>query len=128
MSAQPILLGPSLATIPFSGGGPLRKSALPNDLASRSINYGGVGYVAGTVKELPKGAPEGGEVPVWRKVRLHDQRTGQPVAETWSDPKTGVYRFECIDMERVYTALSYDHTGKFVAVAADSLRPERMEP
>lgn len=129
MSAQPILLGSLLASIPLKGGGgPLQKQALPSQLLTRDMHYGGIGLVAGTVKERPKGMPEGAEVPVWRKVRLHDQRTGQPVSETWSDPKTGVYRFECIDMERVYTVLSYDHTDKFVAVAADSLRPERMEP
>ena len=128
MSAQPILLGPSLASIQLAGGGLLQKQALSSQMIARDVYRGGVGYVAGTVKELPKGAPEGGEVPVCRKVRLHDQATGNPIAETWSDPKTGAYRFECIDMERVYTALSYDHTGKFVAVAADSLKPERMEP
>ncbi|MDO4770130.1 MAG: hypothetical protein Q4A11_07170 [Brachymonas sp.] len=126
MSAEPILLGPSLASVQLAGGGPLQKQVLPAQLLMRDVYRGGLGYVAGTVKELPKGAPEGGEVPVWRKVRLHDQATGNPVAETWSDSKTGVYRFDSIDMERVYTVLSYDHTGKFVAVAADSLKPERM--
>lgn len=126
MTAKPTLLGPSLASIQLAGGGLLQKQALPSQLLMRDVYRGGLGYVAGTVKELPKGAPEGGEVPVWRKVRLHDQATGNPVAETWSDPKTGAYRFEYIDMERLYTVLSYDHTGKFVAVAADSLKPERM--
>lgn len=128
MSAQPTVPGPSLASIQLKGSGLLQKQALPSQLFTRDVHRGGVGYVAGTVKELPKGTPEGGEVPVCRKVRLHDQATGNPIAETWSDPKTGVYRFEWVDMERVYTVLSYDHTGKFVAVAADSLKPERMEP
>ncbi|MDO4795507.1 MAG: hypothetical protein Q4A28_06150 [Brachymonas sp.] len=128
MSAQPILLGPSLASIQLKGGGPLQKQMLPSQLLTRDVYRGGLGCVAGTVKELPKGAPEGSEVPVWRRVRLHDQATGNPIAETWSDPKTGAYRFEWVDMERVYTVMSYDHTGKFVAVAADSLKPERMEP
>lgn len=127
MTAKPTLLGPSLASIQLAGGGLLQKQALSSQLLTRDVYRGGLGYVAGTVKELPKGAPEGGEVPVWCKVRLHDQATGNPIAETWSDPKTGVYRFDYIDMERVYTVLSYDHTGKFVAVAADSLRPERMD-
>ena len=126
MSAQPILLGPSIASIPLKGGGALQKQALPSRLLTRDVYRGGLGFVAGTIKELPKGAPEGGEVPVWRRVRLHDQRTGQPVAEVWSDPKTGAYRFDYIDPQRIYTVLSYDHTGKFVAVAADSITPERM--
>ena len=126
MSAQPILLGPSLASIQLKGGGLLQKQALPAQLLTRDVYRGGVGLVVGTVKERPKGAPEGSEVPVWRKVRLHDQVTGNPIAETWSDPKTGVYRFEWVDMERVYTVMSYDHTGKFVAVAADNRKAERM--
>lgn len=126
MSAQPILLGPSIASIQLKGGGALQKQVLPSQLLTRDVYRGGLGFIAGTVKELPKGAPEGGEVPVWRKVRLHDQRTGLPVAEVWSDPKTGAYRFDYIDPQRTYTVLSYDHTGKFVAVAADSITPERM--
>ena len=85
------------------------------------------GFVAGTVKERPNGAPEGSEVPVWRRVRLYDERSGNCLRETWSDATTGAYRFDYIDMERVYTVLSYDHNGKFVAEAASGLVPERMQ-
>ena len=63
-----------------------------------------------------------------RRVRLYDERHGVCLAETWSDVTTGAYRFEYIDMGRIYTVLSYDHNGKFVAVAASGLVPERMRP
>ena len=100
-------------------GGPLIQSV--------DVLRAGGGFVAGTVKERPKGAPEGSEVPVWRRVRLYDERQGTCIAETWSDATTGAYRFDCIDMGRIYTVLSYDHNGQFVAVAANGLVPERMQ-
>ena len=127
MSA-PLLLGPSLLPARLLGGGALQKMAFAPGILIRDIYRGGAGFVAGTVKERPKGAPEGSEVPVWRRVRLYDERRGACIAETWSDATTGVYRFDCIDMGRIYTVLSYDHNGQFVAVAASGLVPERMQP
>ena len=127
MSA-PLLLGPTLLPARLLGGGALQKMAFAPGILIRDIYRGGAGFVAGTVKERPNGAPEGSEVPVWRRVRLYDERRGACIAETWSDATTGVYRFEYVDMERIYTVLSYDHNGKFVAVAASGLVPERMRP
>ena len=105
MSA-PLLLGPSLLPARLLGGGALQKMAFAPGILIRDINRGGAGFVAGTVKERPKGAPEGSEVPVWRRVRLYDERRGICIAETWSDATTGAYRFDCIDMGRIYTVLS----------------------
>ena len=127
MSA-PLLLGPSLLPARLLGGGALQKMAFAPGILIRDISRGGAGFVAGTVKERPKGAPEGSEVPVRRRVRLYDERSGNCLRETWSDATTGAYRFDYIDMERVYTVLSYDHNGKFVAEAASGLAPERMQP
>ena len=127
MSA-PLLLGPSLLPARLLGGGALQKMAFAPGILIRDINRGGAGFVAGTVKERAKNAPEGSEVPVWRRVRLYDERQGACIAETWSDATTGAYRFDCIDMGRIYTVLSYDHNGQFVAVAASGLVPERMQP
>ena len=126
MSA-PLLLGPSLLPARLLDGGALQKMAFAPGILIRDIYCGGAGFVAGTVKERPKGAPEGSEVPVWRRVRLYDERRGACIAETWSDATTGAYRFDCIDMGRIYTVLSYDHNGQFVAVAANGLVPERMQ-
>ena len=127
MSA-PLLLGPTLLPARLLGGGALQKMAFAPGILIRDIYRGGAGFVAGTVKERPKGAPEGSEVPVWRRVRLYDERREACIAETWSDATTGAYRFDCIDMGRIYTVLSYDHNGQFVAVAASGLIPERMQP
>ena len=126
MSA-PLLLGPSLLPARLLGGGALQKMAFAPGILIRDIYRGGAGFVAGTVKERPKGAPEGSEVPVWRRVRLYDERRGACIAETWSDAATGVYRFDYVDMERIYTVLSYDHNGVFSAEVANGLVPERMQ-
>ena len=126
MSA-PLLLGPSLLPARLLGGGALQKMAFAPGILIRDIYRGGAGFVAGTVKERPKGAPEGSEVPVWRRVRLYDERSGNCMRETWSDAATGVYRFDCIDMGRIYTVLSYDHNGVFSAEVANGLVPERMQ-
>ena len=126
MSA-PLLLGPSLLPARLLGGGALQKMAFAPGILIRDIYCGGAGFVAGTVKERPKGAPEGSEVPVWRRVRLYDERRGACIAETWSDATTGAYRFDCIDMGRIYTVLSYDHNGVFSAEVANGLVPERMQ-
>ena len=126
MSA-PLLLGPTLLPARLLGGGALQKMAFAPGILIRDIYRGGAGFVAGTVKERPKGAPEGSEVPVWRRVRLYDERRGACIAETWSDATTGAYSFEYIDMQRIYTVLSYDHNGVFSAEVANGLVPERMQ-
>ena len=102
--------------------------AFGDQIGVRNLLASSDGFIAGTVQERPKGAPEGSEVPVWRRVRLYDERSGNCLRETWSDATTGAYRFDYIDMERIYTVLSYDHNGKFVAEAASGLAPERMQP
>ena len=83
----------------------------------------GYGYFADTVKELPKGAPTGSEIPVQRMVRLHHKRTGIMVAQTWSDPVTGAYRFDWIDHTQTYYVASFDHNGVFQAIVADCITP-----
>ena len=124
----PVTAVPALLEARLLGGGSLKRQALSSAVFVKDMYVGGAGFVAGTVKERPKGAPEGSEVPVRRRVRLYDERQGTCIAETWSDATTGAYRFDYIDMERVYTVLSYDHNGKFVAEAASGLAPERMQP
>lgn len=124
----PVTAVPALLEARLLGGGSLKRQALSSAVFVKDMYVGGAGFVAGTVKERPKGAPEGSEVPVWRRVRLYDERSGNCLRETWSDATTGAYRFDYIDMERVYTVLSYDHNGKFVAEAASGLAPERMQP
>lgn len=86
---------------------------------AKDLYFGGRGVIAGTVKE--KHTPT--NTPVYRRVRLIRDRDGRFVQEVWSDPITGAYSFSDLDPVETYTALSYDHTGNFRAVAADKLTP-----
>ena len=122
----PVTAVPALLEVRLLGGGLLKQQALSSAVVAKDVYVGGAGFVAGTVKERPKGAPEGSEVPVWRRVRLYDERQGACIAETWSNATTGAYRFDCIDMGRIYTVLSYDHTGVFAAVVASGVIPQEM--
>ena len=100
--------------------------AFGDQIGVRNFLASSDGFIAGTVQERPKGAPEGSEVPVRRRVRLYDERSGNCLGETWSDATTGVYRFEYVDMERIYTVLSYDHNGVFSAEVASGVIPQEM--
>ena len=124
--AAPIAAVPALLSARLLGGGSLKGQALASAIVAKDVYVGGAGFIAGTVKERPKGAPEGSEAPVWRRVRLYDERSGNCLRETWSDATTGAYRFDCIDMGRIYTVLSYDHNGAFVAEAASGVVPQEM--
>jgi len=90
--------------------------------ARLDVYFGGNGVINGTVKE--KSEPS--NVPLYRRVRLLDQRSGYVVAETWSNATTGAYSFANIDRSRKYTVVSYDHTGFYRAVIADNLTPDLM--
>jgi hypothetical protein len=78
----------------------------------------GNGKVEGTVKQ--KGSPT--NIPVWRRVVLIDEKSQTLFRETWSDRTTGAYCFDQVALGRNYAVLSYDHTGAFRAVVADSVQ------
>lgn len=82
--------------------------------------YAGRGYIAATV--AIKGTPN---TPVTRRVRLHEQKSGNFVAETWSN-SSGSYAFTGIDPSNTYYAVSFDHTGAYQGVVADNLVPTVM--
>jgi len=67
-------------------------------------------------------------VPLRRRVRLHDQRSGRFIRETWSDATTGAYSFDCIrgGAGQLYYVTTFDHTGEKQAVIADGVVPEAM--
>lgn len=97
----------------------VRRIALLPILGKRDIYFGGVGQVAGTVKNTPA-------TPVRRRVLLIEEATRAVIRETWSEAATGVYAFERVAMNTTYTVLSYDHTQAFRAVVADRVMPELM--
>ena len=77
--------------------------------------------ITGTTKN--KATPS--DLPVARRVRLHEQSSGRLVRETWSDATTGAYSFTGLRLTTYYV-VSFDHTGGFGGVIADNLTPEPM--
>lgn len=53
--------------------------------------------------------------PVRRRVVLHDQPTGRPLREVWSDATTGAYVFTGI-RAGVFFVAAFDHTGVYSGV------------
>ena len=96
--------------------GPAR--ATGNAHHSLSILDGGNQRIVGTVKNT--GVPN---APVFRRVRLHDQRSGRVISETWSDATTGDYAFNNLALG-TYFVTSFDHTNQYNGVIASDLVPE----
>ena len=97
----------------------VRNKAITPVLGRNDIYFGGVGQVAGTVKNTPA-------TPVRRRVLLIEEGTRAVIRETWSEASTGAYLFGRVDMSARYTVISYDHTQAFRAVVADRVIPEVM--
>lgn len=91
-------------------------------VARFSALWGGAGQIAGTTKvtALPD------NVPVRRRVRLHDQKTGILVQEVWSDAATGAYLFRRLRMGLKYYVTAFDHTGAYGGVIETDITPEAM--
>ena len=84
--------------------------------------FGGDGIITDLVEQ--KALPT--NLPLSRRVRLYEQRSGKLVAETWSDAATGAYSFANLNRSLKYTVLAYDHTSTYRAVIADNLSPSLM--
>lgn len=92
-------------------------------LAARSnANFGGLGQIVGTTSEV--GSPT--NVPVRRRVRLHEQRTGLLVQEVWSEAGTGAYAFPRLRMDLTFYVVAFDHTGAYSGVIETDITPEPM--
>lgn len=113
-AANPVLIGEQVlgATQPLTGAPP----------SQFDIYDAGRGRIVGTVKE--KNTPT--NIPLKRRVVLLSMPGSRAIRETWSDPTTGSYAFTEVAMDRVYTVVSYDHTGIYRGVVADNLTPELM--
>lgn len=112
--SRPLILGSAVvgATQPVT-------SAPPSQL---DIYDAGRGRITGTVKE--KNTPA--NTPLKRRVVLLSMPGSRAIRETWSDQTTGAYEFTEVATDRVYTVVSYDHTGIYRGVVADNLTPEVM--
>lgn len=89
----------------------------------RAVTGQANGVIYGTVELGMDGAPN---ALLQRKVQLYIARDGTYIAQSWSDPVTGAYRFELLDTAEKYFVIAFDHTGQHRAVVADGLVPEVM--
>jgi hypothetical protein len=71
-----------------------------------SLFDGGPYSISGTTKNT--GTPT--NVPVRRRVRLHDQPTGRALREVWSDALTGAWTFANL-RAGLFFVMTLDHTG-----------------
>ena len=86
----------------------------------------GLGYIADVVEKQEESDPA--PSPVSRRVVLLVEPTLQQVAETWSDPATGAYRFDGLSMSARFTVVAYDHLRNWRAVIADGLAAKAVQP
>lgn len=93
----------------------------PRSVRTNDVYFGGTGKVFGDVA-----IDDDPDVPVRRKVWLMRCRDGVVIREQLSDPVTGSYVFEGIDMAQKYAVIAFDSSGLFNAVIADNLTPEPM--
>lgn len=119
--ADPFLLPGILTHAPFAPPSVGLTPDLVGGAVSRDYEFGGSHRIVGTVKE--KATPT--NLPLARRVVLHDMRSGLPIAETWSDA-TGNYSFEYITNEYTYYVAAFDYENNYRAVVADNLTPELM--
>ena len=98
---------------------PLRGLSFGGSVIHDALDGGALRIVGTTVNV---GTPE---VPVSRRVRLHDQPSGRVVREVWSDPVTGAYAFTNL-RPGVYYVNSFDHTGQYNGVISTDVTPEPM--
>lgn len=87
---------------------------------ARDAEFGGSGRIFGTTKT--KASPS--NLPTKARVVLLHQRSKVLVRATWSDPVTGAFAFDGLDVQQEFIALAEDAAGNFRAVAAQRLAPE----
>lgn len=85
---------------------------------TNDLYFGGNGKITGTTKNTPA-------LPVARRVRLHESRSGIAVREGWSDT-AGNYSFLNLNRDYTYYVVGFDHTNTYQGVVADKLVPEVM--
>jgi hypothetical protein len=107
-TARPVVIAGYVAPGPVLG----YRAVPPSPIDMR---WSGVYRITGTTKNTP-------DHPVSRRVRLHDQRTGDPVREVWSDPVTGAYAFNWIRAGLYYVTF-FDHTGTYQAIVRSNVTP-----
>lgn len=91
----------------------------PVQIVSIDLQDAGNGRIVGTVKK--KSDPV--DLPLHRRVRLHEEVSGRFIRETWSDAATGAYEFANINASARYYACAFDYAGRYQGVIATGLTP-----
>ena len=121
-------VGPSLCVRPSTTGLPLLNVhpkigySGVSRIKGRDQTFGGLYMLSGTVKQLATPS----NLPLYRHVRLFDERTGIFIDSTWSDAVTGAYAFTNIKGNVRYTVVAFDYPHGFRAVVADNILPVPM--
>lgn len=79
--------------------------------------FGPRGRVSGVVK-INGTVPASGY-----KVWLYRAADGILIAQTWSEPISGVYAFDGLELSQTYLAVATDHAGLYKPVAAGLFAP-----
>ena len=104
-----------------AGAPPLEDATLAVEPVYTTIDLdvGGCGRIYGTVKR--KADPQ--NIPLVRRVRLHDSRTGALLRQTWSQ-EDGSYEFRDLNPDLEFDVIAWDHEGQFRSTIANNLKPE----
>lgn len=105
------LLSLSRASVTSSASG-----VIVDNLVLKSHLHGGKGVVSGTTVKVPS------DIPVARKVRLFEEKSGLLIQEVWSDA-AGNYSFVGLS-DNYYFITAHDHTLEFNGVIQSHVRPE----
>lgn len=118
------IAAPGSPSLVVAASAPLEPYAVVRSVVrlARDVQFGGPGRIFGTTKA--KASPS--NLPTKARVVLLHQRSKLLVRETWSDPVTGDFVFEGLDVQQEFLALAEDAAGNFAAVAAQRLVPEAM--
>ena len=104
-----------------AGASPLEDATLAVEpvFTTIDLDVGGCGRIYGTVKR--KADPQ--NIPLVRRVRLHDSRTGALLRQTWSQ-EDGSYEFRDLNPDLEFDVIAWDHEGQFRSTIANNLKPE----
>ena len=107
---------------PVTAGAPLVEPAtlgVEPVFTTLDLDVGGRGRIYGTVKR--KADPQ--NIPLVRRVRLHDSRTGALLRQTWSR-EDGSYEFRDLNPDLEFDVVAWDHERHFRSEIANNLKSE----
>ena len=109
------------STSSTNGAPPVETATLTVEpvFTTQDLDVGGRGRIYGTVKR--KADPQ--NIPLVRRVRLHDSRTGSLLRQTWSQTD-GSYEFRDLSPDLEFDVVAWDHERHFRSEIANNLKPE----